>query len=204
MIDLSGNPEQQNEILDYLATNFPPNKRRAPKLVPGNFQVTFKEWVMPQLGQRTRDPMQAADGSIWYAGQYGNLIGRLDPKTGQAKEYPLPAEFDAAHGAARSQGPAVVLGQQERHDRLDRSRDRQGDRLQDARSGGEGHAHDHLRQEGHGVLHLPAREHDRAAQSGHRRHQARQGRRASARSPTTSSSTPKARCGSPATRAPAC
>ena len=46
---------------------------------------------MPQLGQRTRDPMQAADGSIWYAGQYGNLIGRLDPKTGQAKEYPLPA-----------------------------------------------------------------------------------------------------------------
>ena len=92
MIDLSGNPEQQNEITGYLAANFPPNNRRAPKLVPGNFQVTFKEWVMPQLGQRTRDPMQAADGSIWYAGQYGNLIGRLDPKTGRAKEYPLPPD----------------------------------------------------------------------------------------------------------------
>ena len=90
MIDLSGSPAQQNEILDYLAANFPPNKRRAAKLVPGKFQVTFKEWVMPQLGQRTRDPIQAADGSIWYAGQFGNLIGRLDPKTGQAKEYPLP------------------------------------------------------------------------------------------------------------------
>ena len=62
MIDLSGSPEQQNEILDYLATNFPPNNRRAPKLVPGKCQVTFKEWVMPQLGQRTRDPIQAADG----------------------------------------------------------------------------------------------------------------------------------------------
>ena len=91
MIDLSGNADQQTEIIEYLATNFPPNKRRAPTMVPGNFQVTFKEWVMPQLGQRTRDPIQAADGSIWYAGQYGNLIGRLDPKTGQAKEYPLPA-----------------------------------------------------------------------------------------------------------------
>jgi virginiamycin B lyase len=91
MVDLSGNAEQHNEVIEYLATNFPPNNRRAAKLVPGSFQVTFREWVMPQLGQRTRDPIQAADGSIWYAGQYGNLIGRLDPKTGQAKEYPLPA-----------------------------------------------------------------------------------------------------------------
>ncbi len=57
----------------------------------GNYDVKFTEWVMPQLGQRTRDPIQHADGSIWYAGQYGNLIGRLDPRTGQAKEYKLPA-----------------------------------------------------------------------------------------------------------------
>jgi virginiamycin B lyase len=90
MIDLSSSP-QQNEILDYLATNFPPShNKRVAKPVSGNFQVTFKEYAMPQLGQRTRDPIQAPDGSIWYAGQYGNLIGRLDPKTGQAKEYPLP------------------------------------------------------------------------------------------------------------------
>src|SRR5262245_24208182 len=84
MIDLSGSPSQQGEILDYLAANFPPNDRRAAKLVPGKLQVSFKEWVMPQLGERTRDPIQAADGSIWYAGQFGNLIGRLDPRTGQA------------------------------------------------------------------------------------------------------------------------
>jgi virginiamycin B lyase len=89
MIDLRTSP-QQNEILDYLATNFPPNNQRAAKPVPGNFQVTFKDYVMPQLGERTRDPIAAADGSIWYAGQYGNLIGRYDPKTGQAKEYQLP------------------------------------------------------------------------------------------------------------------
>jgi virginiamycin B lyase len=90
MIDLSSAPEQRAEIVDYLANNFPPNTRRAPRLMPGNFDVTFKEWVMPQLGQRTRDPIQHPDGSIWYAGQFGNLIGRLDPNTGQAKEYQLP------------------------------------------------------------------------------------------------------------------
>jgi len=90
MIDLSNNKAAQDEILDYLAAKFPPNTKRTPKLVPGKLEVTFKEWVMPRLGQRTRDPIQAADGTIWYAGQFGNLIGRLDPKTGVAKEYDLP------------------------------------------------------------------------------------------------------------------
>ncbi len=89
MIDLSKSP-QQSEILDYLAANFPPNNKRAAKPVTGNFQVSFKEWVMPHLGERTRDPIQAADGTIWYAGQFANLIGHLDPKTGKAKEYELP------------------------------------------------------------------------------------------------------------------
>jgi virginiamycin B lyase len=91
MIDLSSVPDQQTAILDYLAANFPPNTRRAPKLVPGPIEITFKEWQMPQLGQRTRDPQQHSDGSIWYAGQYGNLLGRLDPKTGKAQEWALPA-----------------------------------------------------------------------------------------------------------------
>jgi virginiamycin B lyase len=90
MIDLSPAPDTQNAIIDYLAKNFPPNERRKPTLVSGNYDVKFTEWVMPKLGQRTRDPMQHADGSIWYAGQYGNLIGRLDPRTGEVKEYPLP------------------------------------------------------------------------------------------------------------------
>ena len=91
MIDLSRSPETQAAITQYLAANFPPNTKRAPKLVPGSAEITFKEWVTPTLGQRTRDPIQAADGSIWWAGQFGNLIGRLNPATGEMKEYPLPA-----------------------------------------------------------------------------------------------------------------
>jgi virginiamycin B lyase len=90
MIDLSRTPEEQATITQYLAAHFPPNTRRAPKLIPGNAEITFTEWQMPTLGQRSRDPMQAADGSIWWAGQFGNLIGRLNPATGEMKEYPLP------------------------------------------------------------------------------------------------------------------
>jgi virginiamycin B lyase len=90
MIDLSPAPEQRAAITDYLATHFPPNTRRAAKLVPGTAEVTFTQWQTPTLGQRTRDPMQAPDGSIWWAGQFANLIGRLDPATGEMKEYKLP------------------------------------------------------------------------------------------------------------------
>jgi virginiamycin B lyase len=91
MIDLTRSPEQLAAINDYLATHFPPNTRRTPKLVPGGTEIKFTEWQTPTLGQRTRDPMQAPDGSIWWAGQFGNMIGRLNPTTGEMKEYPLPA-----------------------------------------------------------------------------------------------------------------
>ena len=90
MIDLSGSPAERGQILSYLAAHFPPNRKRAPRLMPGDIQVTFKTWVTPTLGQRSRDPIEAADGTIWWAGQWGNLVGHIDPKTGAMKEYPLP------------------------------------------------------------------------------------------------------------------
>lgn len=91
MIDLSGDPDLRDELTGYLASHFPPNERRAATLVPGDREITFKEWVVPTLGQRSRDPVEAPDGSIWWAGQWGNLIGRIDPETGEMVEYPLPA-----------------------------------------------------------------------------------------------------------------
>ena len=65
MVDLSGSPEEQDEIARYLATHFPPSTGRAPRLVPGRAEIAFKEWQVPTLGQRSRDPVEAADGSIW-------------------------------------------------------------------------------------------------------------------------------------------
>ena len=90
MIDLSGAPEVRDQITGYLATHFPPGGNRAATLVPGDHEISFREWQVPTLGQRSRDPIQADDGSIWWAGQWGNLIGRIDPATGDMKEYLLP------------------------------------------------------------------------------------------------------------------
>ena len=91
MVDLSGSPRERARLIQYLAAHFPPNDRRAPRLVPGDAQIAFKEWQVPTLGQRSRDPVEAEDGSIWWAGQWGNLIGRIDPASGEMKEFPLPA-----------------------------------------------------------------------------------------------------------------
>ncbi len=87
MIDL---PEPlASNITQYLATTFPEKYDRRPNLVPGDTQITFLEWTAPTLGQRPRDPLMTPDGMIWWAGMYGSLIGRLDPKTGEMTEWKL-------------------------------------------------------------------------------------------------------------------
>jgi virginiamycin B lyase len=90
MVDLSNTPQVHRQIIDYLTMHFPPNTRRAPTPLSGKTRVNFKEWTVPTLGQRARDPVEAPDGSIWWVGQWGNLIGRIDPTTGRMTEYPLP------------------------------------------------------------------------------------------------------------------
>jgi len=91
MVELS--PEQEAEVLDYLAQHYPPSRNPRPaQLVEGPLEVSFREWVAPQLGQRARDPVEAPDGMIWYVGQAGNTIGRIDPHTNEIREWPLPAE----------------------------------------------------------------------------------------------------------------
>src|SRR5919109_4556076 len=91
MIDLSANPEV-GTLSEYLATHFPARTHLQPTLVPGEVSVTFREWQVPTLGQRARDPVQTPDGSIWWAGQWSNLVGRINPETGDIREYTLPAE----------------------------------------------------------------------------------------------------------------
>ena len=84
-------PKDQVDVLaGYLAANYPEKPERRPTLVPGNATIKITEWLVPTLGQRSRDPIEAPDGSIWWTGMYASLVGRLDPKTGAMKEYPLP------------------------------------------------------------------------------------------------------------------
>ena len=53
MINIAGTPAE-DAITQYLATNFPPNTKLQPTLVPGPVSISFREWKVPQLGQRAR------------------------------------------------------------------------------------------------------------------------------------------------------
>jgi virginiamycin B lyase len=93
-------PDSQARVVAaYLARNFPPDPARRPKLVPGNWDVKFTEWIAPTLGQRVRDPLQAKDDAIWWTGMFASLVGRRDPVTGEMKEFKLP-EGTRPHGIA--------------------------------------------------------------------------------------------------------
>lgn len=93
MIDLSKTPEQEETIAAYLATHFPEGKNPRPaKQVQGDHEIAFRQWKMPSLGQRSRDPVQGPDGRIWYVGQWGNVLGVINPDTNAIEEWQLPSK----------------------------------------------------------------------------------------------------------------
>jgi virginiamycin B lyase len=51
--------------------------------------VKIQEWKVPWERTRPRDPSVDKDGNIWFVGQAGSYIGRLDPKTGEFKKWDL-------------------------------------------------------------------------------------------------------------------
>lgn len=90
MIDLSGDADAQDRILDYLAAAFPPSGNRASVPAPGQLALSFEEWLVPTLGQRARDPVEGPDGAIWWVGQWADILGQIDPASGAMTEYDLP------------------------------------------------------------------------------------------------------------------
>ena len=66
--------------------------------VAGTLSVQIKEYEVPTPRSRPHDPALAPDGSLWYAGQGANKLGRLDPKTGEFKEFPLKTPNSGPHG----------------------------------------------------------------------------------------------------------
>ena len=92
-------PNDQSAVLaDYLAKNFPEKPRPSAVVIPGSVSVSIKEWVVPSLGSRPHDPLAMPDGSIWWTGQWANVLGRLDPRTGVMKEFPLKTPETGPHG----------------------------------------------------------------------------------------------------------
>jgi virginiamycin B lyase len=104
-------PESQADLVaDYLSTHFPEKPGRRPTLVTGDTKITFKEWIAPTLGQRPRDPIQLKDGTIWWAGMYASLIGRLNPTTGEMREFKLAPEARPHSIAADADGNIWYTG----------------------------------------------------------------------------------------------
>ena len=75
--------------LDYLATNFPEKNRPKSVIVPGKAQVSIQgmDGAVARLAaarsardRRRRDLVDR---------QWANVLGRVDPKTGEMKEFPL-------------------------------------------------------------------------------------------------------------------
>src|SRR5215831_6569796 len=84
------NHEEANRIRDYLNASFPGKPRAKPVVIDGPAKVEFLAWDTPTPGSRPHDPLAMPDGSIWWSGQFANKLGRLDPQSGELREYPLP------------------------------------------------------------------------------------------------------------------
>jgi virginiamycin B lyase len=53
--------------------------------------VPIEEWTVPWERTRPRDPAVAPDGRIWFVGQAGNYVARLDPSTGRFERFEIEA-----------------------------------------------------------------------------------------------------------------
>ncbi|TMH55191.1 MAG: cytochrome C, partial [Betaproteobacteria bacterium] len=90
--------EEVATLTPYLAKNYPEKNKVAAVVVPGPFKVSMKIWQAATPGSRPHDPLAARDASLWYTGQMANVLGRVDPKTGKVKEYPLKTAHSGPHG----------------------------------------------------------------------------------------------------------
>jgi virginiamycin B lyase len=52
--------------------------------------LTIKEWSVPWKDSRPRDPYVAPDGTVWFVGQVGNYVAKLNPESGDMKKFDIP------------------------------------------------------------------------------------------------------------------
>jgi streptogramin lyase len=74
-------------------------------------EVVYTTWDLPATA-RPHDTRIAADGMIWFNHFNDNAIGRLDPKTGEVKEWHWP--YRAKEGSFQPTGARTLMGPDER------------------------------------------------------------------------------------------
>src|SRR5436853_6683383 len=79
-----------------LASMFAPSASAAAPALP----VEIREFVVPTPNALPHDPAVAPDGALWITEQKGNKLGRLDPRSGAWREYPLKTTDSGPHGLA--------------------------------------------------------------------------------------------------------
>jgi virginiamycin B lyase len=89
---------QMAAVTDYLAKGFPEGNVPKAVIVPGTVKVSFKEWTVPTVGSRPHDPLATHDGYLWYTGQYANVLGRVDTRTGKIQEFRPATPRSGPHG----------------------------------------------------------------------------------------------------------
>src|SRR5712691_6729604 len=91
-------PDQLDSVTEYLIQSFPEKPKPPGVAIAGPVEVSIRMWTVPTPGSRPHDPLATADGAIWYTGQMHNVLGRLDPNTGQFKEFALKTPHSGPHG----------------------------------------------------------------------------------------------------------
>lgn len=107
--------DERKQIVDYLATHYPPGTPRRTLRVDAEFpldeaalaKAMYIEYYLPldpQLDARNtqrrgQDPYFDKDGNVWYTDRsLPNRVGRLDPRTGAFKDWVLPVPDADPHG----------------------------------------------------------------------------------------------------------
>src|SRR5216684_2075674 len=94
-------PADQIEPLKaYLIRSFQEKGKAAGAVMPGPAKISFREWQAPTPGSRPHDPLAASDGSLWYTGQLANVLGRVDPNSGEIKLLTPPTANARPYGMA--------------------------------------------------------------------------------------------------------
>lgn len=61
-------------------------------LLPAEHRISldFTEWQVSWKNSRPRDPYVSPNGDVWFVGQIGDYVARLDPLSGEMQRYEIP------------------------------------------------------------------------------------------------------------------